>query len=164
MVKNYRILGAAVGFTPEEVVHTWQEHTDIILRVGKSDCGKGLFRNQPDVCDGLITNEPGVALVCFAADCTPILFYDPVQRVVAAIHAGWRGTANGIARKAVEKMIAEFGSRPEDICAAIGRASRSAALKRTWMSAGDAASVWRRGKRLYRKARRKVLRRQQGLK
>ena len=86
----------------------------------KSDCGKGLFCNQPDVCDGLITNEPGVALVCFAADCTPILFYDPVQRVVAAIHAGWRGTANGIARKAVEKMIAEFGSRPEDICAAIG--------------------------------------------
>ena len=112
VVKNYRILGAAVGFTPEEVVHTWQEHTDIILRVGKSDCGKGLFRNQPDVCDGLITNEPGVALVCFAADCTPILFYDPVQRVVAAIHAGWRGTANGIARKAVEKMIAEFGSSP----------------------------------------------------
>ena len=70
-----------MGFSPEEVVHTWQEHTDIILRVGKSDCGKGLFRNQPDVCDGLITNEPGVALVCFAADCTPILFYDPVQRL-----------------------------------------------------------------------------------
>ena len=119
VLRNYEILGAAVGFSPEEVVHTWQEHTDIILRVGKSDCGKGLFCNQPDVCDGLITNEPGVALVCFAADCTPILFYDPVQRVVAAIHAGWRGTANGIARKAVEKMIAEFGSRPEDILSLI---------------------------------------------
>ena len=120
VVENYRILGAAVGFRPEDVVHTWQEHTDTILRVGKADCGKGLFRNQPEVCDGLITDEPGVALVCFAADCTPVLLFDPVKNVAAAVHAGWRGTANGIARKAVEKMIAEFGSRPEDICAAIG--------------------------------------------
>ncbi len=120
VVENYRILGDAVGFRPEEVVHTWQEHTDIILRAGKADCGKGLFCNQPDVCDGLITDEPGVALVCFAADCTPVLFYDPVQRVVAAVHAGWRGTANGIVRKAVEKMTAEFGSKSEDIRAAIG--------------------------------------------
>lgn len=120
VVKNYRILGAAVGFTPEEVVHTWQEHTDIILRVGKADCGKGLFRNQPEVCDGLITDEPGVALVCFAADCTPVLLFDPVKNVAAAVHAGWRGTANGIVRKAVEKMAREFGSNPADIGAAIG--------------------------------------------
>lgn len=120
VVENYRILGSAVGFSPEEVVHTWQEHTDIILRVGKADCGKGLFRNQPDICDGLITNEPGVALVCFAADCTPILLYDPVQKVVAAVHAGWRGTANGIAAKAVRRMTQEFGSDPKNIRAAIG--------------------------------------------
>ena len=120
VLENYRILGRAVGFTPEQVVHTWQEHTDIILRVGKDDCGKGLFRNQPDVCDGLITNEPGVALVCFAADCTPILFYDPMQKVVCAVHAGWRGTAKGIAFRAVQRMVSEFGSRPQDIHAAIG--------------------------------------------
>ena len=122
VVENYRILGSAVGFTPEEVVHTWQEHTDIILRVGKSDCGKGLFRNQPDVCDGLITNEPGVALVCFAADCTPILFYDPVQRVVAAIHAGWRGTASGIVLKALVTMMSLYGAAPYTMRAAIGPA------------------------------------------
>ena len=91
VVENYRILGSAVGFTPEEVVHTWQEHTDTILRVGKADRGKGLFRNQPEVCDGLITDEPGVALVCFAADCTPVLLFDPVKNVAAAVHAGWRG-------------------------------------------------------------------------
>ena len=102
VLRNYEILGAAVGFSPEDVVHTWQEHTDTILRVGKADCGKGLFRNQPEVCDGLITDEPGVALVCFAADCTPVLLFDPVKNVAAAVHAGWRGTANGIVRKAVE--------------------------------------------------------------
>ena len=120
VLRNYEILGAAVGFSPEDVVHTWQEHTDTILRVGKVDCGKGLFRNQPEVCDGLITDEPGVALVCFAADCTPVLLFDPVKNVAAAVHAGWRGTANGIVRKTVEKMAREFGSNPADIGAAIG--------------------------------------------
>ena len=120
VLRNYEILGAAVGFSPEDVVHTWQEHTDTILRVGKADCGKGLFRNQPEVCDGLITDEPGVALVCFAADCTPVLLFDPVKNVAAAVHAGWRGTANGIVRKTVEKMAREFGSNPADIGAAIG--------------------------------------------
>ena len=120
VLRNYEILGAAVGFSPEDVVHTWQEHTDTILRVGKVDCGKGLFRNQPEVCDGLITDEPGVALVCFAADCTPFLLFDPVKNVAAAVHAGWRGTAAGIAARAVEAMQREFGCRPENICAAIG--------------------------------------------
>ena len=120
VLRNYEILGAAVGFRPENVVHTWQEHTDTILRVGKADCGKGLFRNQPEVCDGLITDEPGVALVCFAADCTPVLLFDPVKNVAAAVHAGWRGTAAGIAARAVEAMQREFGCRPENIRAAIG--------------------------------------------
>ena len=120
VLRNYEILGAAVGFSPEDVVHTWQEHTDTILRVGKADCGKGLFRNQPEVCDGLITDEPGVALVCFAADCTPVLLFDPVKNVAAAVHAGWRGTALGIAAKAVEAMTREFGCEPENIGAAIG--------------------------------------------
>ena len=125
VLRNYEILGAAVGFSPEDVVHTWQEHTDTILRVGKVDCGKGLFRNQPEVCDGLITDEPGVALVCFAADCTPVLLFDPVKNVAAAVHAGWRGTANGIVRKTVEKMAREFGSNPADIGAAIGPCRRA---------------------------------------
>ena len=120
VVENYRILGIAVGFTPEEVVFTWQEHTDTILRVGKADCGTGLFRQQPVVCDGLVTNEPGVALVCFAADCTPVLLYDPEMHAIAAVHAGWRGTAKGIAARAVEVLMREFGSAPKNIRAAIG--------------------------------------------
>ena len=118
--ENYRILGQAVGFLPEETVFTRQLHTNTILRVGKKDCGTGLFREQEIVCDGLITNEPGVALVCFAADCTPVLLFDPENQAVAAAHAGWRGTASGIAARAVEAMVREFGSRPEAIRAAIG--------------------------------------------
>ena len=118
--ENYRILGAAVGFAPEQTVFTKQEHTDTILRVGKADCGTGLLREQTVVCDGLITNEPGVALCCFGADCTTILLFDPVTGALGAVHSGWRGTAMGIAARAVAAMTCEFGSKPSNIHAAIG--------------------------------------------
>ncbi len=118
--ENYRRLGAAVGFTPEQTVFTHQTHTDIVTRVGKKDRGDGLFREVEPERDGICTNEPGVALVCFSADCTPILLHDPVRRAVAAVHAGWRGTAKGIAARAVETMSREFGTDPADVQAAIG--------------------------------------------
>lgn len=120
VLENYRILGAAVGFSPEDTVFTRQEHTDIVRRVGASDRGEGLLREQTEVCDAQITDEPGVALVAFTADCTPILLYDPVRRAIGAVHAGWRGTALGIAARTVEAMTREFGCKPENIRAAIG--------------------------------------------
>ena len=67
-----------------------------------------------------MTNEPGVALTIFSADCTPVLLFDPIARAIGAAHAGWRGTAAGIAARAVEAMQREFGCRPENIRAAIG--------------------------------------------
>ena len=118
--ENYRRLGAAVGFTPEQTVFTRQTHTDIVARVGAAERGDGLFREVEPERDGICTNEPGVALVCFAADCTPILLHDPVRRAVAAVHAGWRGTAKGIAARCVELMTREFGTDPADLQAAIG--------------------------------------------
>ena len=120
VLENYRILGEAVGFDPKNTVFTRQLHTDIVERVGKRDCGRGLIVPVDHACDGLVTNEPDVVLTVFSADCTPVLLYDPVARAVGAVHAGWRGTAAAIAAKAVEKMVAEFGSRPENIRAAIG--------------------------------------------
>ncbi|MBO4212475.1 MAG: peptidoglycan editing factor PgeF [Oscillospiraceae bacterium] len=118
--ENYRRLGAAVGFTPEQTVFTRQTHTDVVARVGAADRGFGLFREVEPERDGIYTDEPGVALVCFAADCTPILLFDPVRRAVAAVHAGWRGTALGIAARCVEAMHRDFGSVPSDLRAAIG--------------------------------------------
>ena len=118
--ENYRILGAAVGFAPEQTVFTKQEHTDTILRVGRADCGTGLSREQTVVCDGLITDDSGVALCCFGADCTTILLFDPVTGALGAVHSGWRGTAMGIAAKAVAAMCREFGCDPAGIRAAIG--------------------------------------------
>ena len=120
VLTNYKILGDAVGFTPENTVFTKQIHSDIVERVGKEQRGRGLFVPVEEGCDALITNEPEVALTVFSADCTPILFYDPVRNAIGAAHAGWRGTAAGIAGKVVKKMQQEFGCEPANIRAAIG--------------------------------------------
>ena len=120
VLKNYEILGNALGFDPKKLVLSHQTHTDTVLPVGKAQAGSGLFAPELPECDGLITNEPGVALAIFTADCTPILLHDPVTGAVGAVHAGWRGTVASIAGKAVAAMAREFGSEPENIRAAIG--------------------------------------------
>lgn len=120
VLENYRILGDAVGFSPEDLVFTHQTHTAIVRQVGRADRGQGLFAPVPGDYDGLITDEPGVALIVFSADCTPILLYDPVRHAIGAVHAGWRGTAAGIAANAVRLMGEQFGSDPANIRAAIG--------------------------------------------
>ena len=118
--ENYAILGEALGFDPQKAVLSRQVHSNIVLPVGEQNWGAGLYAQPLPDCDGLVTNTPGTALVVFTADCTPILLWDPVTGAVGAAHAGWRGTASGIAAKTVEAMGACFGSRPEDIRAAIG--------------------------------------------
>jgi YfiH family protein len=70
--------------------------------------------------DASITATPGVWLEIRTADCVPLLLADPVRKIVAAIHAGWRGTAAGISRLTVEALINEWGSNSEDLQVAIG--------------------------------------------
>ena len=120
VLENYRILGAAVGFAPEQTVFTRQTHTDIVRAVDGNNRGEGLFRDVEPECDALVTNTPGLALCAFTADCTPILLHDPVTGAVGAVHAGWRGTVAGIAAKTVEAMVREYGAKPGNIRAAIG--------------------------------------------
>ena len=117
--KNLCILGDALGFDPNKLVMTMQIHSDIVRVVTDADCNGLCHRNYPQ-CDGLVTNTPGIALMIFTADCTPLLFHDPVTGAVGAAHAGWRGTAQAIGARVVEAMVKNFGSRPEDIRAAIG--------------------------------------------
>ncbi|HVN49224.1 MAG TPA: peptidoglycan editing factor PgeF [Bacteroidota bacterium] len=73
----------------------------------------------PD-CDGLITRSTDVALVITVADCLPILLFDPQHDVLAAVHAGWRGTVAQIAMNAVEQLVKTYGSHPKDVLAFIG--------------------------------------------
>ena len=120
VLKNYEILGNTIGFEPEKSVHTKQTHTDTVRLADESLWGAGLYAPELSDCDALITNTPETALVIFTADCTPILFYDPVTGAVGAAHAGWRGTLADIGGKTVRAMETHFGCRPENIRAAIG--------------------------------------------
>ena len=130
--KNYDILGSALDFSKEQVVFPQQEHTDMIRVVDETYCGEGLYRPVSQICDGQITDRPGVALVTFAADCTPILLFDPVRKAIGAVHAGWRGTAMGIAAKAVDAMVEEFGCVRENIVAAIGPCIGKCCFETDW--------------------------------
>ena len=119
VAKNYAILAHALDFDLNSLVLTHQVHSDIVRTVTKADA-QGLDHHTYPQCDALITAEAGTALAIFTADCTPILFHDPVTGAVGAAHAGWRGTAADIAGKTVKAMVSEFGCKPEDIRAAIG--------------------------------------------
>ena len=119
VAKNHALLAAALGYDVKKAVLSHQVHTDIVRVVTEADC-LGLDHHLQPECDGLITNTPGLALVIFTADCTPILLHDPVTGAVGAVHAGWRSTAMDIAGKAVKAMEAAFGCDPKDIRAAIG--------------------------------------------
>ena len=121
VLENYRLFCDAIGVDRKNVVVAYQTHTANIRKVTKEDIGKGVFKKQDytDI-DGLVTNEKGIVLVTQYADCTPLLFFDPVKRVAATSHGGWRGTANEIALKTVEIMVNDYGSKAQDILCAIG--------------------------------------------
>ena len=123
--ENYAILCHALGFSTADIVCSNQVHGTYIRIATGEDRGE-LFptaqhdRTKPHQADGLITNNPGIALMVFTADCVPILLHYPAQNVIGAVHAGWRGTVSDIAGVAIRKMESEFGCSPADIKAAIG--------------------------------------------
>ena len=118
--ENYRRFFAAAGVAPGKVAMTNQIHGGAVRTVTTADVKADPYDKVGYEADGLMTDLPGVALLVYSADCIPILFYDPVRRCVAAVHAGWRGTAAGIATAAVERMEDVYGSDRGDILAAIG--------------------------------------------
>lgn len=121
VMENYDRLAAALDTRKEQFVCTDQTHTTNVIRVGKEDCGYGVTRQKPytDV-DGLVTDEPGVVLSTFFADCVPLYFVDTVNRAIGLSHSGWRGTVGRMGQRTLEKMATEFGTNPKDVVAAIG--------------------------------------------
>lgn len=111
--QNKRLVCKGCDIPLENLFIPVQTHSDNveIINVEKS------FYDQTDA---LVTNEKNVAIGLNFADCVPIILYDPVKKVVASAHAGWRGTAAKIASKTVEKMVEEYSSDPKDIIALIG--------------------------------------------
>lgn len=119
--ENYRRIAAALGTDAKQFVCSDQTHTTNVRRATKADAGKGVVipKDYTDV-DGLITNEPGIVLSTFYADCVPLYFVDPVHRAIGLSHSGWRGTVNKMGQVTIEAMKREFGSKPEELYCAIG--------------------------------------------
>lgn len=109
----------AIGADKMRVVTLRQIHSDLIHRVDRVDESSSRF-SEPPKADALVTREPGVVLAVQTADCVPILLADLKRRAVAAIHSGWRGTLARIAAKTLGRMQMEFGTRAQDVIAALG--------------------------------------------
>ena len=108
--ENYRRFCAAIGTDAHRTVLSRQVHEDNVRLVTEADAGKGLWRQRDYTSvDAMICNTPNIPLVVFSADCGIILLYDPIRRAIGAVHAGWRGVAQGIVKKTVEKMAEAFG-------------------------------------------------------
>lgn len=119
--ENYHRTAISLHAEVGDFVLTDQTHTVHIRKVTRQDCGKGILteRNYKDI-DGLITNEPGIVLAAFFADCVPLLFVDPVHEAIGVSHSGWRGTVMRMGLKTVRAMQEAYGSRPEELVCAIG--------------------------------------------
>ena len=118
--ENFGRFCAALRADREDLVLSVQVHRDTVRHVTAADRGKGLTYPADYEADALITDEPGLNLMVFSADCIIILLHDPVTGSIGAVHAGWRGTALDLPAKTVREMGRRFGARPEHIHAAIG--------------------------------------------
>lgn len=117
VLENRRLLCAAIGVDLEAVTIGQLVQATKIAVVTEELRGSGSVDRAKALAgtDGLLTHLPNTALAVLVADCTVVSYYDPVQRVIALAHAGWRGTSGLIARKMVETMHAAYGSAPQDI-------------------------------------------------
>ncbi len=110
--ENRRLLAEHAGYDPAQLQLMRHVHGTAVWKVGEP-------LPEPAEFDGLVTDRVGPVLGAFAADCIPLLFADPVARVIGSAHAGWRGTVNGVAINVLSRM-GEFGSRADDIRVALG--------------------------------------------
>ncbi len=119
--ENFTRIGNAMGFDTGSLVFSQQTHTTNVRVATEEDRGSGFTKplRYTDV-DGLITNVPGLMLATFYADCVPLFFVDPVHRAVGLSHSGWKGTVGRMGKATVERMTEIFGTRPEEVLAAVG--------------------------------------------
>jgi len=118
--ENYRRLTAAVGVDGSSIALTRQVHGRQV-RIVTSEDRHELLTEAPYEADGIVTNERGLTLFCFTADCVPVLLCDGANGVIAAVHCGWRSSVSDILGVALERMES-LGAQPGRICAAIGPA------------------------------------------
>ena len=114
-INNYKELAEAIDSDYKHVVKSRQKHTKNVKCVNQKGKEPELFSEKYQNTDGLITNQAKIMLSTTNADCILLLFFDPVKKVIANTHSGWRGTLQRISVETVEKMQKEYGSSPDDI-------------------------------------------------
>ena len=112
VAENRQRVAWSVGVTPENMLSLWQVHSSTVVTVQQP------FTEKPQA-DGMVTNVPGLALGVLSADCGPLLFADPVAKVIGAAHAGWKGALHGVLENTLLAMEA-LGARRERISGALG--------------------------------------------
>ena len=113
---NHERMYATLGVDGRQACTVWQVHSaDVVLVHGPVRGRRWLA-----LADGMLTDRPDTPLAMRYADCTPLLFYDSVQGVIAIAHAGWRGTVQGIGANTVRAMVDAYGCKPANIQAGIG--------------------------------------------
>ena len=123
VTENYKRLCKSAGFEFESLTASAQDHHTFVRAVTKADRGVGIYKPRDmESVDAIITNETGVTLVTYYADCTPLYFVDTKNRAIGLAHGGWRGTVGRIAEKTIKKMTGLYGTNPADITAAVGPA------------------------------------------
>ena len=112
--KNLRIISKKIGCDYKDIITMKQTHSKKIIFIGKGKSNKKKF-----ICDALLTNKKKICISVLAADCVPILLYDPQQNIIGVIHAGWKGLYKGIIHKTIEKLF-KLGVKKTNLIVAIG--------------------------------------------
>ena len=119
--ENFKRMAETIGVEPNSLVFAAQTHTTKVRKGTAEDKGKGIVYplDYQDV-DGLITNESGICLTTFYADCVPLFFIDPVHKAIGLSHSGWRGTVGKMGQETLRRMKEEYGTDAKDVIAAVG--------------------------------------------
>lgn len=122
VIENRRLVARSLGIPLSNFTFAKQVHGANVKIITEEFRGRGAIEQETaiDNTDAMITAVPNICLTVLSADCVPILFYDPRKRVVGVAHAGWRGTAQLIAKKTVRMLKEEFNCQPSDILVGIG--------------------------------------------
>ncbi len=115
VLSNHNLLAKQLNYDKSRLIYMKQIHSNLVYKVGKNDD----FSNPP-TCDALITNKTNIPLMVMVGDCSPILFYDPVKKVIAVAHAGRAGAFNNIVKNVIESFTKEYESNPKNIVVCIG--------------------------------------------
>ncbi|WMJ88285.1 peptidoglycan editing factor PgeF [Anaerocolumna sp. MB42-C2] len=118
---NYKRISDSIGFSTENIVTTDQVHNTEIRLITAKDKGKGVVKKRDyKGIDGLITNEPGITLATYYADCVPLYLVDMKNKAIGLSHSGWRGTVKRMGKVTLEVMQQNFNTKPEDVITLIG--------------------------------------------